>query len=92
MSADLSMRLGWIEPGKAAEIKSIISAMGLPVLPPDNISVAQFIDLMSTDKKVRNGEIRFILLKGIGKAVIESTIDSHALTQTLQAKGNLCQL
>jgi len=66
--------------------------MGLPVQPPDNISVTQFIELMSTDKKVQNSEIRFILLKGIGKAVIESTIDSNILTQTLQAKGNLCQL
>lgn len=92
MSADLSMRLGWMKPGEAAEIKSIISAMGLPVQPPDNISVTQFIELMSTDKKVQNSEIRFILLQGIGKAVIESTIDSNILTQTLQAKGNLCQL
>ena len=35
----------------------------MPVLPPADISVEQYLDLMLSDKKAESGKIRFVLLK-----------------------------
>lgn len=91
-AADLSWRMGWLDGADAARAKNLIERAGLPVCPPGNMSVDDFLQLMSFDKKVLGGKIRFILLQALGKAVIESNIDSDLLKQTLEAKEGLCRM
>ncbi len=92
MAADLSSRLGWIEAETAGLIRDIIEKkFGMPALPPADISVEQYLDLMSSDKKAESGDIRFVLLKSIGNAVVQGNIDPHILQQTLQAGDRLCE-
>lgn len=90
MAADLSMRLGWISADDAVRARTLIERAGLPVTPPREMTVEQFITLMSVDKKVQAGKIRFILLRSLGHAVIESAIDPETLKQTLSAGERLC--
>ena len=91
MAADLSMRLGWIDQNCAQQIRSVFEKnYGMPVVPPADISIKQYLDLMSSDKKAELGKIRFILLKSIGQAVIESDIDNDSLEATLTAGNQLC--
>ena len=67
MAADLSRRLGWIEPNVALRIRAVLEEnFGMPVLPPADISVEQYLDLMLSDKKAESGKIRFVLLRAIG--------------------------
>ena len=40
---------------------------------------------MSVDKKVQDGVIRLVLLKGIGKAIISDDYDVEKLQETLVA-------
>ncbi|HUX17919.1 MAG TPA: 3-dehydroquinate synthase, partial [Acidithiobacillus sp.] len=40
---------------------------------------------MRVDKKAEGGRVRFILLRGIGSAVITGDVPPAAVTQTLQA-------
>jgi len=47
---------------------------------------------MAFDKKVQGGRIRFILMRGLGRAVIESGIDAVLLEQTLEAGEHLCEI
>jgi len=47
------------------------------------MSVEQFIDLMSVDKKNVDGNIRLILLKSIGEATLPISIEQKQLEQTL---------
>ena len=61
-------------------------------MPPAEISVADYMRLMAFDKKVVGGKIRFILMRGLGQAVIESGIDAALLEQTLEAKEQLCEI
>ncbi len=91
MAADLSWRLGWISAEDAARSRALIARAGLPVRPPPQITAEQFMSLMSVDKKVQSGKIRFILLRGLGDAVIESDIDPAMLQQTLTAGETLCR-
>lgn len=91
MAADLSCRLGWIDKAVAQRIRGVLEEnFGMPVLPPADISVEQYLDLMLSDKKAELGKIRFVLLKAIGQAVVHGDIDAELLEQTLTAGDNLC--
>lgn len=92
MAADLSRRLGWIEPQVALRIRTVLEEnFSMPVLPPADISVEQYLDLMLSDKKAESGKIRFVLLKAIGKGVVDGDIEPSLLKATLTAGDNLCK-
>jgi 3-dehydroquinate synthase len=91
MAADLSRRLGWLDVSSAQRVRTVLEKnFGMPVVPPADISVDQYLALMSSDKKVEQGEIRFILLKDIGSAVVEGNIAIETLRSTLTAGHGLC--
>jgi 3-dehydroquinate synthase len=90
MAADLSRRLGWINADDALRARALIERAGLPVCPPATMTAEQFMDLMAVDKKVQSGKIRFVLMRGIGDAVVESAIAPELLQQTLNAGNTLC--
>lgn len=90
MAADLSRRLGWISADDALRARTLIARAGLPVCPPAEMTPAQFMDLMAVDKKVQSGKIRFVLLRSIGDAVVESAVPAELLQQTLSAGNKLC--
>jgi len=90
MAADLSMRLGWLSAADAVRVRDLIQSAGLPVAPPAQMTVEDFMRLMSVDKKVQDGRIRFVLLKSIGEAVVSSSVERRVLDQTLSAGARLC--
>ena len=66
-----SGQMGYIEGSTIARIGKILIHAGLPVTPP-HLSAETYLELMGKDKKVEGGEIRLILLKGLGCAVVET--------------------
>jgi 3-dehydroquinate synthase len=91
MAADLSCRLGWLPPADARRARNLIERAGLPVAPPASMTALQFLELMSVDKKVQSGKIRFVLLRSIGDAVLESGTAPGLLQETLTAGKSLCR-
>jgi 3-dehydroquinate synthase len=85
MAARLSRRLGWISAADEERATALIARAGLPVQPPGELSAARFIDLMSVDKKVQDGKLRLVLLKGIGDAVIVGDISADQITASIEA-------
>jgi 3-dehydroquinate synthase len=86
MAADLSARLGWIEPGLADRAVALLRAFNLPVTPPPGMTRAQFREYMALDKKVAAGKLRLILLKGaLGGCVVSGDFAAEALEETLAA-------
>ena len=83
MAADLSQRLGYISVADVERIRALVAAAGLPVKAPD-LGLPAWLEWMQVDKKNEDGQIRFILLKPMGHAVIESVPDHH-LKATLVA-------
>lgn len=83
-AADLSRRLGWLNDQDVERIIRIFKAAGLPVLPPVQMQVEQYIELMGVDKKNVDGKIRVILLEAVGKASLPFSVDSDLLQQTLK--------
>ncbi|RYY79696.1 MAG: 3-dehydroquinate synthase [Moraxellaceae bacterium] len=84
MAADLSCRLGWISPADVQRVRLIIQRAHLPVICPE-IPVEQFMGLMAQDKKVMAGQLRLILLKEVGQAVISREASPELIRQTIVA-------
>ncbi len=83
MAADLSQRMGWLQTEDVARIAALLTAAGLPISVPAGMTVTQFMDLMAVDKKVKNGQIRLVLLKQLGQAVISEDYPASLLAETL---------
>ena len=83
MAADLSARHGWVSTETVQRTEQLLRLAGLPISPPDEMDESQFMKLMAIDKKVINGELRLILLKSIGKAVVTGDFKAALLSETL---------
>ncbi len=81
-AAELSQKLGWLTSDEVARIKRILTLANLPVAPP-TIAPQTAIELMGHDKKVKHGQIRLILLKSIGDAVLTNDFDTQLLFDVL---------
>jgi 3-dehydroquinate synthase len=92
MAADLSARIGWIDADDARLVRRILEEnFGMTVVPPADITIERYLDLMASDKKTEQGKLRFILLKAIGQGAIASDIEPGQLVATLEAGDRLCE-
>lgn len=82
MAAELSQRMDWISVDDVARVKAILQHANLPVQSP-NIPLDEFLAYMSHDKKVLNGQLRLILLKSLGQAIITKEFDVDAMQQSI---------
>lgn len=65
----LSVKLGYCTYSDETSLKNILKKAKLPTEIPDYIDREQLIKKLYTDKKVKNGVLRFVLQKGIGNIV-----------------------
>jgi 3-dehydroquinate synthase len=87
MAANLSHRSGWISSGDVTRIAGLLERAGLPVVPPIELDVEHYLELMKVDKKVQQGHIRLVLLKAIGSAFISEDYDPALLRETLASRS-----
>jgi len=83
MAADLSTRLGWLGSADLRRTRDLIERAGLPITPPPELSAERLLDLMAVDKKVLDGRLRLVLLRGIGAAVVTDQFGPALLRATL---------
>ncbi|GBG72034.1 hypothetical protein CBR_g10969 [Chara braunii] len=85
MAADMSYRLGWIDKELVERAVALLDQANLPTRPPKEMTVETFQSIMAVDKKVANGQLRLILLKGpLGSCVFTGDFDSSKLDETLE--------
>ena len=83
MACKLSQMQGWITEGEYERCVSVIARAGLPIAPPNTMTKSDFVMGMAVDKKVLDGQLRLVLLKAMGQAVVTSDFDSNLLDQQL---------
>ena len=81
-AAELSQKIGWLSTADVARVKHILALANLPTTPP-LIPVQTALGLMGHDKKVKHGQIRLILLKSLGEAVLTADFDDQLLSEVL---------
>ncbi len=82
MAADLSQRMGWISLADVERVKNILIRAQLPVACPQ-IPLDEFLGFMAHDKKVLNGQLRLVLLKQLGQAIITRDFDVESMHQAI---------
>jgi 3-dehydroquinate synthase len=86
LAAELSTRLGLMPADFVTRLRRLIERAGLPVLAP-RLGLARYLELMRVDKKNEGGEIRFVVIEGLGKAgmrgasdeLVAQVLDAHQL-------------
>ncbi len=81
MAAQLSAVRGWISLQDVSRIRDLLVAAQLPVSPPTDMTIQDFLPYMKTDKKVKAGQMRFILLQQPGRAIIVDDVTEQELIQ-----------
>lgn len=85
MALDMSERLGWITAAERDRAVRLFIAAGLPVVPPLDMTPDDFMEHMAVDKKVLDGQLRLVLLRGLGKAIVTADFPREILNATLSA-------
>ncbi len=85
LAADLSRRCGLISESAVAQVEASVTAAGLPAR-IEGLSLRDAVAAMAGDKKAEAGEVRFILLERIGRAV-QRTVEPRLIEDTLRAGG-----
>ena len=65
----LSARLGYMSEEQAERVIALYQKAGLPTAIPEYIDREMLDRKLYTDKKVRDGKLRFVIQKGIGDVV-----------------------
>ncbi|MES2718222.1 MAG: 3-dehydroquinate synthase [Pseudomonadota bacterium] len=78
LAAALSARLGLVEAALVPRLQQLCRRAGLPVQAPplSVLPIARWMDLMRVDKKAEGGEIRFVLIDGLGRAALRAAPDA----------------
>lgn len=79
----ISQKRGWLTEEDRARAEALIRYFNPP--PPPRISPKHLLEATSRDKKNRRGTRRFILLKGLGKAVITEDVTDTEIVEALPA-------
>ncbi len=82
MAAEFSRRIGWMDEQSVERTRSLIAHLQLPIEPPP-VAPAEFLAAMSLDKKVIAGQIRLVLMRGIGEAEVTADYSEHELVDYL---------
>ncbi|WP_028632027.1 3-dehydroquinate synthase [Pseudomonas parafulva] len=85
MALEMSMRLGWIAQAERDRGIRLLRDAGLPVVPPQEMTPAHFMEHMAVDKKVLDGRLRLVLLRQMGEAVVTDDYPKEILQATLSA-------
>jgi 3-dehydroquinate synthase len=90
MAFDLSVRLGLAPAADAERVRRHFAAVGLPTGlggaqgGGKRFTVEGLLDRMGRDKKVRDGRLTFVLVRGIGRAFLSQDVDVGALRDLLE--------
>jgi len=74
LAADLSVRKGLMPADFLPRLHRLIERAGLPVRAP-RLGVERYLELMRVDKKAEAGDIRFVLIEGLGRAGMHGAPD-----------------
>jgi 3-dehydroquinate synthetase len=90
LAFEFSAKKSLIAAQEAARVAAHLAAVGLPTQ-IKNIAggvprLDTLMDLIAQDKKVKRGKLTFILVRGIGRAFVENSVDAVEVREFLMDK------
>ncbi|MEW5963198.1 MAG: 3-dehydroquinate synthase [Pseudomonadota bacterium] len=84
----LSEELGLAPAGTATRVERHLSAVGLPThirdIPGERPDAERLLALMAQDKKVRQGQLTFIMARAIGQAFVTQDVETGRVRELLE--------
>lgn len=87
MAAELSRLRGDIGPETVERLRALLALAGLPREAPEGMTADQFLQVMSLDKKVLDGQLRLVLLRELGDAAVFADTPRELLVRALANCG-----
>ena len=88
LAFETSARLGLCSQEDPSRVRAHLAAMGmkkdLADIPGDLPGAEALVDLMGQDKKVVDGQLRFIMARGIGQAFVTSEVPREVVLKVLE--------
>ena len=82
-AAFISWKHNWLSMEEYYEIRDMFVPFNLPIS-IDDIEPEEILALTKSDKKMAAGQIRFVLLKKVGKAVIDTTVSDEDILNAIR--------
>lgn len=82
-AAFMSWKKNWLSMEEYYEIRDMFVPFSLPIS-IDDIDPEEILTLTKSDKKMESGQIRFVLLKKVGKAVIDKTVTDEDILNAIR--------
>ena len=83
-AGEIASQLGMWQKEDAQRQNALIEKAGLPTKLPAGVDIEGIIESLQTDKKVKDGKVRFILPTQIGVVTITDEVPSDTIRQVLQ--------
>ncbi len=84
LAADLSSRVAALPVADSARVGTLVGRAGLRTRAPA-LGAERYLELMTRDKKVEAGTIRFVLLDAMGRAALRGDVPKADIVATLAA-------
>jgi 3-dehydroquinate synthase len=84
MAAALSCECGFVSTADVERLKALLERAGLPTR-VRGLTAEQILEHMKIDKKVQNGQMRFVLLRTIGSSFVTADYPEAGLRRALTA-------
>lgn len=85
MAAQLSHRLGKLDPSGVRRVVSLVERAGLPIRLPASIGTGMLLELMAGDKKVLDGRLRLVALATLGQGIIVEGVAPQLLAEVIDS-------
>lgn len=83
-AGELAVKLNFWPQEAQERQNAVIKKAGLPTQLPSGIDIEAIIDTLQTDKKVKDGKVRFVLPTQIGAATVTDKVTADFIQQVLQ--------
>jgi 3-dehydroquinate synthase len=80
----IAAELGFWTPEDNARQLALLQKTGLPTQLPPELSFTDILTILQADKKVQDGQVRFVMPRGIGAAFVTSEISPQVIMESLE--------
>jgi 3-dehydroquinate synthase len=83
-AGQIAVQLQMWKPADAQRQDALIQKAGLPTQLPSGLDIEAIVDTLQTDKKVKDGKVRFVLPTQIGAVTVTDQVPSDTIRQVLR--------
>ena len=87
-AAMIAQRMGLIDAALVERHRAVVQRFGLPVSVEGGVSVEAVLDAMLRDKKVQGGQVRWVLLEGVGRPVLRADVPAALAREVVASLVN----